>query len=449
MSTTETLTKLFDIEGCKLETYQTEEKNGVEYTVLNWKYDGKEPTVCPECGAKLYKHTAQKLNITDTPMLGKPLKCVVTIPRKRCSECNYLWRASLPGIDEKHKLTKRAYENIAEKALRQVFQDVGDEYLLANNTIKNIMIDFLEERRNQLRFKTPIFLGIDEIKLGKLGEVTVITDLEHHTIYDLLHGRNQEKLIEYFKDMPSRENVLWVCSDMYRPFEKTIGMTMPNAKWVIDHFHVVMKANEAVDDVRKTIQSKMSKKDRIKTKKGLSYALRTRAKDLTPYDASKIRSARSDKELAPIAIAFDLKEDFFNIYDENPTSVDDAKKAFAKWETSIPADSIYEKFRELANTVHNNYDQIFRYWECPVAISNGYTECANRLIRENNVKGRGYSFEILRGRTLYRNSNIKKIEESGMMLGPIIPDHGPVFHYEAADSDESYDIDLETGEILE
>ncbi|WP_353885993.1 transposase [uncultured Clostridium sp.] len=30
----------------------------------------------------------------------------------------------------------------------------------------------------------------------------------------------------------------WVCSDMYRPFEKSISDAMPNARWAIDHFHV-------------------------------------------------------------------------------------------------------------------------------------------------------------------------------------------------------------------
>ncbi|MBR2802331.1 MAG: transposase [Erysipelotrichaceae bacterium] len=41
---------------------------------------------------------------------------------------------------------------------------------------------------------------------------------------------------------------------MYRPFQKAIGTTMPNAQWAVDHFHVTMKANEAVDSVRKELQ---------------------------------------------------------------------------------------------------------------------------------------------------------------------------------------------------
>ena len=217
---------------------------------------------------------------------------------------------------------------------------------------------------------------------------------------------------------------------------------MPNARWAIDHFHVVMKANEAVDVVRREIQKGMARVDRIKTKKGLAYTLKTRLKDLDPEDAAKIKAARSNPELAPLATAFDLKEDFFNIYDENPSSKDNAKKSFKQWEQSIPKDAIYDKFRELAATVHRFEDQIFAYWDCPIAISNGYTECTNRLIRENNLRGRGYSFEVLRARTLYRKTNLRAMLENGLIdVGPVIPEDQPVFHFESAKEDEDEDLE--------
>ena len=122
--------------------------------------------------------------------------------------------------------------------------------------------------------------------------------------------------------------------------------------------------------------------------------------------------------------AFDLKEDFFAIYDDNIASKENAINAFNEWEKSIPEDELYDKFRELAGTVHNFHSQIFNYWDCPIAISNGFTECTNRLIRENNLRGRGYSFEVLRARTLYRQSNLRALLESGMVdtIGPVIPE---------------------------
>lgn len=144
-------------------------------------------------------------------------------------------------------------------------------------------------------------------------------------------------------------------------------------------FHVVMKANEAVDIIRKAVQADMTIADRVYTKKVTAYTLKKRFRDLNTEDAEAIKNLRHNEKLAPMAIAFDLKEDFFNIYDENPYSKENAQNAFKKWEESISEDSIYNSFRKLANTVHNFYEQIFNYWDCPIAISNGFTECKTDL----------------------------------------------------------------------
>ena len=450
---------ILGVDDCEIESVQTQVKKDTSYMEMTIRYSGDIPDVCPKCGAKMYRHGARPIEVADTPMGGQACRWKVELPRKRCKECGYLWKAELSGVDEDRKITKRAMIDITDKALRNTFATVADEYLLTINTIKNVFVDFLNDNQANLRFVTPCFIGIDEIKIKKLGEVTVITDLEHRTLFDMLQGRNQKTLTEYFMNMPDREKVLWVCSDMYRPFEKSIADAMPNARWAIDHFHVVMKANEAVDAIRRVIQADMKKTDRIKTKRGLAYTLKTRTKHLTLEEASKIRAIRSDKALAPLATAFDLKEDFFNIYDENPSSKENAQKAFKEWEESIPEDKLFEKFRDLAKTVHNFYEQIFNYWDCPIQISNGFTECTNRIIRENSTRGRGYSFDILRGRTLYRKTNIRNLLTHGMLaIGPDIPETDPVFHFEGIDVEDyddeetlkpGVDFDPDTGEIYE
>ncbi len=204
---------------------------------------------------------------------------------------------------------------------------MAEDYTLIHVTVKNVFEDFIHDYDRKLRFKTPAFLGIDEIKIKKIGEVT---DLEHRTLYDMLESRNQKTLTEYFMNMPDREKVMWVCSDMYRPFQKSIGEAMPNARWATDHFHVVMKANEAVDTIRRELQQGMSRKARINTKHGLAYTLKTRRRDLTAEEAMKIRLLRDDPMLAPLAVAFDLKEDFFDIWDDNPQSKTNAQHAFGR-----------------------------------------------------------------------------------------------------------------------
>ena len=133
-------------------------------------------------------------------------------------------------------------------------------------------------------------------------------------------------------------------------------------------------------------------------------------------------------------------------------------KAFAQWEQSIPGESLFDSFRDLAKTVHNFYEQIFNYWDCPIAITNGYTECANRLIRETNMKGRGYSFETLRARSLYRKNNLQSIMDSGgLSIGPNVLSDEPLFTTETpdeeaqdatAESEAELVVDEATGEIL-
>lgn len=427
---------MFGIIDCELITIEKNiGKNGQEYNNIQFNYVGEEPDKCLACGKKAYGHGTRTLKLNDTPIFGLPAVISITHPRKRCLDCGWLWQPDFDYLTKDHKMTDRAMLDIAQRSIRTTFEDITNDYALTANTAKNIFVEFMETYKQNLMFKTPAFLGIDEIKIKKIGEVTVITDIEHRTLFDMLPKRNQPALTQYFNQLPNADEVLWVCSDMYRPFEKSIASSLPNARWAIDHFHVVMKANEAVDKVRRELQDSMTKKDRIQTKRGLAYTLKTRAKDLDTEEAEKIKAARKDPKTAPLAIAYDLKEDFFDIYDNNPESKDNAMKAFENWVKIIPEDEIYDKFRELANTVYNFYEQIFAYWDCPIAISNGFTECSNRIIRENNLKGRGYSFEVLRGRTLYRKANLDRLIQSDM-IGPRIPEHGPVFHFDSCKEED-------------
>lgn len=428
---------LFGIPDCNLvSTQEINEAGKKHYTIFRLNYCGKEPEECPKCGGKTHSHGQRDLKIMDTPWGGKPAQIHITFPRRRCTVCGNIWQPTFENVNVHHKMTTRAYTDIAQKSLGSTFRRVSEDYTLSHVTIKDVFKEFVQEHDQKLRFRTPAFLGIDEIKIKKIGEVTVITDLEHRTLYDMLKGRNQAALTEYFMKIPDREKVLWVCSDMYRPFEKSIGQALTKARWVIDPFHVVMKANEAIDTIRRGLQQNMTKKNRISTKRGLAYTLKTRRHSLTSEESAKIRLLHKDPVLQPLAVAFDLKEEFFNIWDNNPASKENAGKAFAQWERSIPKDGLFDCFRDLAETVYNFYEQIFSYWDCPTAITNGYTECANRLIRETNIKGRGYSFETLRARSLFRKNNLQSIIDSGgLYIGPSILSKGPLFITETPDEE--------------
>lgn len=429
---------------------KVEKKTVLEYELV---YDGEIPEFCPKCNIELNKYGTRDIRIAATPNLGHITSLHITYPRRRCPHCHRMWQPKLEGVDGSRRVTEAAFADIAQRSLYLTFRDVAREYPITHATVKNIFEGYVSLYRKHLQFKVPTFLGIDEKYFQRIGFVTVITDLEHRTVFDLIEGRTEEVLDEYFKNLPGRENIQWVCSDMYRFFWKSIARHTFNATWVIDHFHVVKAANEAVDAVRKALQETKDKQGRLTLKKGYAGALRRRTKDMGPEEAATIRAIRCDANLKDLITAFDLKEDFYDIYDLNPNSREDAQAAFELWENSIPSDEIFEPFRKLAGTVHHYYDYIFNWWICPVRISNGYTECANRLINEIDLKGRGYSFEVLRARTLYRKQNLEKIIASnGATIGPRIDIAGSLFMTEPDSSikvtDTGCAVDAETGEII-
>lgn len=450
--------ELLGVRGCELIGSATKVDCGRRLQQFDLRYRGPVPASCPECGGTLHSHGARTVGVVSTPHLGIPTRLEIGFPRMRCPECGYVWRPAIGGVDAGHRMTEAAYADIAQRSLRLTFREVAEEYPLSHVTVKNVFEDYVRENASRLRFKVPAFLGIDEKNLKRVGMVTVITDLEHRTVFDMVPGRTQSDLDAYFSSLEGLERVRWVSSDMYRPFWRSIAKYTPNATWVIDHFHVVRGANEALDAVRKGLQGALDRKGRLELKKGLAYALRKRTRDLSPYEASAIRALREDPSYSTLMTAYDLKEDFFGIYDDHPSSREEAEAAFDAWIREIPDGREFYPFRALARTVQNHREFIFNYWECPSRISNGYTECANRLINETDMRGRGYSFETLRARTLYRRQNLDRIIASnGLTIGPRIDAPGPLFVTEPDREDEAVDefidprsgvkVDATTGEV--
>lgn len=446
---------LLGVSPCLFSGSSTEMSGGKATQVISLAWQGEPLSACPECGGRMHSHGTRTLKVVSTPNLGQPTRLDIEFPRRRCPACSYMWQPDIEGVDAEHRMTDAAYADIAQRSLRLTFRDVAKEYPITHVTVKNVFEDYVRAHAERLRFKIPTFLGIDEKNFKRVGMVTVITDLETRTVFDLVEGRTQEVLDDYFSKLPGLEQVRWVSSDMYRPFWKSIAGYTPHATWVIDHFHVVKGANEALDAVRRSVQAGVGKNERLYLKKNMAYALRKRTRDLNAYEASGIREMREDARYGDIVAAYDLKEDFFDIYDENPNSREAAEEAFDRWSLSIPAAKLFDPFRALVKTVENHREYIFNWWDCPSRISNGYTECANRLIKETDMKGRGYSFETLRARTLYRRNNLERIMRSGgLSIGPRFDDSAGLFVTEVdgaatfLDPISGLTIDAGTGEVL-
>ena len=141
---------------------------------------------------------------------------------------------------------------------------------------------------------------------------------------------------------------------------------------------------------------------------------------LNPIEQKALEIVR--QQIPNLAIAYDFKEMFFRIYDEPDKQK--ARNAFEAWENTLPTNG-FELFKKLAKTVHNHYEDIFAYWDAPFPITNAYTEGLNGLIKMSNRLGRGYSYEIIRAKTLY-SAEARKVG-SGIRSGKGKVEYGRIF----------------------
>ena len=98
-------------------------------------------------------------------------------------------------------------------------------------------------------------IGIDET--GKKGHkyITVVTDLAQRKVIFVTEGKDATTVRRFAADFEAHsgkcEKVHLVTCDMSLGFRKGIRETFENSKTVIDKFHAIKHANEAVDKVRK------------------------------------------------------------------------------------------------------------------------------------------------------------------------------------------------------
>ena len=62
--------------------------------------------------------------------------------------------------------------------------------------------------------------------------------------------------------MTERHQVEIVSMDMWKPYRRAVQAVLPQARTVVDKFHVVRMANEALEKVRKGLRKKLTSNQR-------------------------------------------------------------------------------------------------------------------------------------------------------------------------------------------
>ena len=161
-------------------------------------------------------------------------------------------------------------------------------------------------------------------------------------------------------------------------FRKGIRETFENSKTVIDKFHAIKHANEAVDKVRKAEakQNAMLKNSKylwLKNEANLTESRRAKKETL---QKKHLKTARA------YAMRVEMQEIYMQALNR-----DDAEKRLKKL-CSRMMHSRLEPMKKFCGTLRNHWEEILYYFEHP--YTNAIPEGLNSLIQNIKRRARGF-----------------------------------------------------------
>ena len=202
-----------------------------------------------------------------------------------------------------------------------------------------------------------------------------------------------ETIQDYLRSFPNRDEVKYVVMDMNRGFRDVAKSFLPNAKIIIDRFHVVRYCTEAMENVRRNLQKTLPKAQQkyFKRSRRLLLAHRDRLSE-EDRAAVDVMLRFSDRLLQ----AYALKEAFYDFM--AAPSRDEADRRLDFWLEACDRLNLLE-FKPCRKMLVNWRPYILNAFD--IRLSNGFTEGCNNAIKTLKRLAFGFrSFPAFRARIL-------------------------------------------------
>ena len=236
-------------------------------------------------------------------------------------------------------------------------------------------------------------IGMDETSKKGHNYVTVMVDLAERKVIYTTEGKDHttvDKFVEDFKEHKGDpDNVKLVTCDMSLGFRKGVRDNFPNSNTIIDKFHVIKHANDAVDTVRKQ-EGKTNE-----LLKGTKYLWLKNDINLTDEQAAwKSELMKASKRLKT-GRAYSMRVTLQDIY-EQCQSREEAEPRLKKL-CSWLIRSRLQPMKELCNMIRDHWNEILNYFE--YRLTNAILEGMNSIIQNVKRRARGFRnneyFEIM------------------------------------------------------
>jgi len=367
---------------------------------------------CRRCGCEGVARDTVVRRLAHEPLGWRPTTLEVTIRRYRCAGCGHVWRQDTSRAAEpRAKLSRRglrwALESIVCQHLTvaRVAEGLGVAWNTANDAVlaegKRVLID------DDARFDGVKVIGVDEHvwRHTRRGDkyVTVIIDLTSirdgtgpARLLDMVEGRSKQAFKTWLAERPKawRDTVEVVAMDGFTGFKTATSEELPDAVAVMDPFHVVRLAGDALDQCRRRVQHTLHG-HRGRRHDPLYRARRTLHTGgglLTDKQKKRLAELFQGDEHVQVEVTWSIYQRMITAYREPDRTKGSElmSKLIESLNQGVPA--VLTEVRKLGRTLKSRAVDVLAYFDRP-GTSNGPTEAING--RLEHLRGSALGFRNL------------------------------------------------------
>ncbi|WP_134772183.1 ISL3 family transposase [Ornithinimicrobium flavum] len=351
---------------------------------------------CKRCGCHGVPRDTVTRQLAHEPFGWRPTTLLLTIRRYRCTECSHVWRQDTTAAAEPRAKISRAGLRwglvaivVGHLSMSRVAEGLAVSWNTANDAV------LAEGQRLLIADPTRLdgvrVLGVDEHvwRHTRRGDkyVTVIIDLTPvrdgtgpSRLLDVVEGRSKAAFKDWLeqRDQAWRDGIEAVAMDGFAGFKTATTEELPEAVTVMDPFHVIRLAGDALDECRRRVQQELHghrgrKGDPLYSAR---RTLHTGADLLTDRQHERLDRLFAGDEHVQVEVTWGIYQRMIHAYR-------DPDRAGGRTEMRSVIDALTEgvpgplvELRKLGRTLARRASDVLAYFDRP-RTSNGPTEAVN------------------------------------------------------------------------
>nr|WP_302814601.1 ISL3 family transposase [Streptococcus lutetiensis] len=352
------------------------------------------PGNCNHCQGKQIKYDFQKPSkIPFLEVAGFPSLIRLKKRRFQCKNCRKVTVSETSLIQKNCQISEPLRQKVAQALVnRQALTHIAQDLAISTSTVHRKLKEFtFKEDFSRL----PEILSIDEFSYQKGKLAFIAQDFETKKIITILENRTQTTIRNHFfkYSKEARNSVKVVTVDMSGSYIPMIPKLFPNAKIVIDRFHIVQHMSRALNHTRIQLMTQFDKKSL--EYRALKYYWKSVLKDSRKLSLNSFRSRTFGETLTPkeclteiIHLVPELKG-YYNLYQLLLFHLQEknADYFFDLIEEALP--HLNQTFKTALRTILHYKEHVTNAIELP--YSNAKLEATNKLIKD--IKRNAFGFK--------------------------------------------------------